>query len=983
MSELNPNSDRFIINDQFLAIDKIGTGGFGIVWKAYDFSLKHFVAIKELLPKYCEPKFIEMFYKEALIAKHLIHDNIVRVQNFWRGSNGSYYILMDYVAGCDLEYLLAKCVANKIKLPIEFTVLIIGNVLKAIYYANKQAKDPVSYKPYGITYRDISPGNVMLSFDGNIKLSDFGIAKTADETENDMASRQRIITGKYAYMSPEQIVGDPGVDHRSDIFSAGVMLYEILTYKPLFSGDYSAIKKQISEFVFDPDPLRAIGVPNEILEVLEKALSTNKENRYQIALEMMRDMFRVIRGKYSEELMVDFATFLSKTVPDELSANISSMEAVTDIHLEEVVKDMSIRRVICKDFIPGASTTELLEQISIGKTEKTYRKEITIETAISQKKTQDTNQDTDNNKITTEEKEKPKAKVEEKGKTVFEEVGDWVTASIKAYKRTILRVFITLLIAVLLFGVADVFLRITSFGKTIYSVIYPPDVVIETIPSGALVTLKTREGKVVFEDRDSSENIELRKIQPNTYMLEATKEGFLTVNRIIVIKDKNSNGANQQQRISVYFDFALNINSEPNGVGVYINGNLMGQTPWKGQLSVGKYALRLSVPGYEDLGSNAKEIKDGQCFIDLSEESNNVYDTVDKKFWDARVVETGGVKTYKLIGYMYKMFDIDSVPQNMIVHVENESTPRGNTPIRIPLRTGLFSLRLIDPSGKYKEEIKAVKVDKESDSLIKAIMKKWTTIKIKNKLSPKQSINGTVIIKSPETSISESISTDKPLRVALTPAHYSLEFHAGEKFVPVTISNFNVAEQDSIAAELEYIDTEFKVVVKSSETLKSINNAFVWINNKLVGNTNYSGIWQGKVKYGKSTLKIVSKDYIEQNEEIEFKAEKQLTLEIKLAKEEKEESVELSTSTNENEAQSIDENTPRGTIHKVQNIETKSAWQPTPVQQDIKELKPLTTQTIQSNDVVICPWCGAKYYDKRKRTFCTNCGKPLNAKPNK
>jgi len=108
MSELNSNSDTFTINNQFLTIDKIGTGGFGIVWKACDFSLKYFVAIKELLPKYSKLKFIEMFYKEIFIAKHLVCDKIVCVQNFWHGNNGFYHMLMNYVAGCDLEYLLAK-----------------------------------------------------------------------------------------------------------------------------------------------------------------------------------------------------------------------------------------------------------------------------------------------------------------------------------------------------------------------------------------------------------------------------------------------------------------------------------------------------------------------------------------------------------------------------------------------------------------------------------------------------------------------------------------------------------------------------------------------------------------------------------------------------------------------------------------------------------------------------------------------------------
>ena len=94
------------INNQYIIVQNIGVGGFGIVWLAYDFSLRNFVAIKELLPEYSQTKFVEMFYKEALIAKNIIHDNIVRVQHFWHGSNGSYYVVLDYVYGIDLEKLI-------------------------------------------------------------------------------------------------------------------------------------------------------------------------------------------------------------------------------------------------------------------------------------------------------------------------------------------------------------------------------------------------------------------------------------------------------------------------------------------------------------------------------------------------------------------------------------------------------------------------------------------------------------------------------------------------------------------------------------------------------------------------------------------------------------------------------------------------------------------------------------------------------------
>ncbi|MDR1244934.1 MAG: protein kinase, partial [Endomicrobium sp.] len=126
MSEQSQNGleSLLFINDQYVTVRQIGKGGFGVVWQAYDFSLKSFVAIKELLPEFSETKFVEMFYKEALIAKNIVQDNIVRVWRFWKGNNGSYYILMDFVNGNDLEDIIKRCNEYQIKIPWEFSVLI-------------------------------------------------------------------------------------------------------------------------------------------------------------------------------------------------------------------------------------------------------------------------------------------------------------------------------------------------------------------------------------------------------------------------------------------------------------------------------------------------------------------------------------------------------------------------------------------------------------------------------------------------------------------------------------------------------------------------------------------------------------------------------------------------------------------------------------------------------------------------------------------
>jgi serine/threonine-protein kinase len=107
-SQISLDTSLFI-NNRYVTVKQIGKGGFGIVWQAYDFSLKNFVAIKELLPEFSDQKFVEMFYKEALIAKNIVQDNIVRVRHFLEDSKGSYCLIMDFVNGSDLENIIKRC----------------------------------------------------------------------------------------------------------------------------------------------------------------------------------------------------------------------------------------------------------------------------------------------------------------------------------------------------------------------------------------------------------------------------------------------------------------------------------------------------------------------------------------------------------------------------------------------------------------------------------------------------------------------------------------------------------------------------------------------------------------------------------------------------------------------------------------------------------------------------------------------------------
>ena len=537
------------INNQYITVKKIGVGGFGIVWQAYDFSLRNFIAIKELLPEYAQPKFVEMFYKEALIAKNIIHDNIVRVQHFWQGSNGSYYVVLDYVRGVDLENLIKKCNDMNTKIPWQLSTLICMSVLKAIDYANRIARDSITGNAYGIVYRDISPGNVLLSFDGNIKLSDFGIAKTADEIRDSIP--EKVITGKYPYMSPEQIKGVANIDHRTDIFSVAVLYYEMLTGQRLYQGTNEEIKDQVLNKKFNPADLNLDpNVPAEIGDIIARALEKDRDNRYERAIEMYRDIRRILKGVETDELSVELSDFILKMMRESIAGSEKLIEKVKTLNVQEIVQTPGIKKVSCQDFIVGQVRNLSGQQNNVVPPMQQQQGGQPIPDRNFQPNTERPAAGG------TIQRQQPVQQGEEKGKTVFEEVGDWLFNKFDEMKKSVIRLFIAIILALLIFEGLDIFLfQITPLGKNIYSRLYPPDVVITTIPAGAVVSMKSKDGgDVILKNVSSASPIPVRKVLPKAYIVTAIKEGFKPVQRVIQIEQNDKGKKVRKEKIEIQFD---------------------------------------------------------------------------------------------------------------------------------------------------------------------------------------------------------------------------------------------------------------------------------------------------------------------------------------------------------------------------------------------------------------------------------------------
>nr|HPM41186.1 serine/threonine-protein kinase [bacterium] len=227
---------------KYFLIEKLAVGGMAEIYKAKTFGVDGFekeLAIKRILPHCAADKdFITMLVAEAKLSVMLSHANIVQVYDLGKVGE-DYFISMEFIHGVNLRDIMYHAREAKVPIPLDISVYIISEICKGLDYAHR--KTDQNNSPLDIVHRDVSPQNVLLSYEGEVKIVDFGIAKAAMNISHTMAG---ILKGKIAYMSPEQATGQT-VDNRTDIFSTGILLYEIVTGTKLFTGEsqFEVLKK--------------------------------------------------------------------------------------------------------------------------------------------------------------------------------------------------------------------------------------------------------------------------------------------------------------------------------------------------------------------------------------------------------------------------------------------------------------------------------------------------------------------------------------------------------------------------------------------------------------------------------------------------------------------------------------------------------------------------------------------------------------------
>jgi eukaryotic-like serine/threonine-protein kinase len=321
---------------RYLLLDRINIGGMAEVWRGKAFGAGGFerlVAIKRILPNIAEDdEFIAMFQDEAKISVQLTHANICQIYELNRIGQ-SLYIAMEYVPGKDLRSIFDRARKKGEPPPVPLVCYVVSKLCEGLDYAHRK-KDSYG-RDLNIVHRDVSPQNVLISFEGEVKVIDFGIAKAAGKVTKTQAG---ILKGKFGYMSPEQIRGLP-LDRRSDVFAIGVCLYELLTGERLFVGDsdFAVLEKVRKAEVLPPSTYNR-RIPEALEKIALRALAKDVNSRYQYASELADDLQRFLITSDSIFSRKDLMQYMKSTFAEEVDREKARLAEYADVKAPESLR---------------------------------------------------------------------------------------------------------------------------------------------------------------------------------------------------------------------------------------------------------------------------------------------------------------------------------------------------------------------------------------------------------------------------------------------------------------------------------------------------------------------------------------------------------------------------------------------------------------------------------------------------------------------
>ena len=323
---------------KYLILDHLVDGGMAKICRAKFLGeqANKIVAIKMVQPQFSkDPSFVQMFEDELKVTFGLLHPNIVQMTDYGM-INDQLYSAMEYVDGANLKQFLDRLKEKNFVFPVGISTYIISQVCQALHYAHTFT-DKLSGKPFNIIHRDISPHNIMLTYDGSVKVIDFGIAKADSNSE---ATQAGTIKGKLSYLAPEYLDGLE-LDPRYDLFAVGITLWELLCSRKLFTAanDLAVLKQIQACKVPRPSSINP-NVPKELDEIVLKALSKDRNNRYENMDQFNRALVKFLYSNYPDFNATDLSYFSQQLFKEEISSDKKKFVEYGKIDITPYMRDL-------------------------------------------------------------------------------------------------------------------------------------------------------------------------------------------------------------------------------------------------------------------------------------------------------------------------------------------------------------------------------------------------------------------------------------------------------------------------------------------------------------------------------------------------------------------------------------------------------------------------------------------------------------------
>jgi len=301
------------VQTKYTVLERLGGGGQAEVFRGLAETIQGFkkpVAIKRVLPNLTQnPQFVAMFLDEARLSLHLTHVNVVQMFDISQAADGTYFLAMEYVDGCDLKQIIEHAIAEHGAMPIGLAIYIANECCKGLNYAHN-LHHPETGEPLHIVPRDISPPNIMLSKNGEVKVVDFGLAKASSQVE---ITDEGVVKGKFAYLAPEATLGLP-VDLRADVFAVGIVLWEMLTGRRLFLAETPHKTVELVRNARIPSiTAQNPNVPVALDSIVRKALARDRDQRYATCAELADDLMHYLYDSGLKVTARDVATLVKET----------------------------------------------------------------------------------------------------------------------------------------------------------------------------------------------------------------------------------------------------------------------------------------------------------------------------------------------------------------------------------------------------------------------------------------------------------------------------------------------------------------------------------------------------------------------------------------------------------------------------------------------------------------------------------------------